>query len=78
MSRSYFAYLAALMLLFACGKPAGETPVPEPEEQETLYSQGIAALGEDSGEAVESALLASGIELPRAFGPCLHTDELSR
>ena len=76
MSRYSLIYTALLLMAFACGKPAGDDPVPEHPE-EAPFEQEIGPLDEARQDATTPALLASGVVLPRAFAPCLHSDLLS-
>ena len=72
------AYILVLTALaFACTKPAAETENVNPAPEERDYTQGFAQLDSSEGAAEEPGLLASGIILPRAFAPCLHSDALS-
>lgn len=47
----------------------------QPESPE--YSQSFESMGESGYDSGAGALLVTGVSLPRAFAPCLHSDEIS-
>ena len=68
----------ALAASMSCSSPA--SPEPERREEQTEepeYIQDFLPIGSSEHDSQSSNMLVSDIRIPRAFAPCLHTDELT-
>lgn len=73
--RKLYIYMVLLAgIVSSCTKPDIQSGASTKPQEETYYDQGFSQMDESQADASSGSLLVSGVALPRAFAPVLHSD----